>query len=448
MKRLVSIIIMILISLLTVSCSITPMKTNTDSNAVETDSSNIKNDDKGTTSSKKTTTINALVPKGNSTLWYYNNMGAVKLPEGIELNLLSTTDKDALAIEPDKIITKLLAHSNEFDIYFIGSDQELAKSIVDKGYYVDLLQNDKLKAYFDKMYPQIKKWSMSGDKTFGFPTSLWPDTHMVMREEQLEKLGYSIDDLKTFDDVLKFNDDWRNSKYRSEIGKGVYASMNEVCPYIIKSYLLSHYDYEKMYEEVDTKEFRDLLKGVKELSKNTELGDWNTFRSEQNYLSALPVGIFNLYPIYLSQSDNGEMIPAPVPLVGSETPGKYSMPVSFYIINPYSKNIDAAMEVMVQIAEMSKHLGMRDLLYKDMESYQCDNKDCSYGSTLTRIYNDKKMFSYMGNFYDKYEMYFAFPGMEDILATCSEYMQDNIQLDEAIERIKQNISVVQRENAQ
>jgi hypothetical protein len=448
MKRPVSIIIIVLISLFTVSCSITPMKTNTDSNDIKTESNGIKNDNKGTTSRKKTITINALVPKGNSNLWYYNNMGAVKLPEGIELNLLSTTDKDALAIEPDKIITKLLSHSNEFDIYFIGSDQEFAKSIVDKGYYVDLLQNDKLKAYFDKMYPQIKKWSMSGDKVFGFPTSLWPDAHMLMREEQLKKLDYSIDDLKTFADVLEFNNVWRSSKYRSEIGKGVYASMNEVFPYIIKSYLLSHYDYGRMYEEVDTKEFRDLLKGVKDLSKNTEFGDWNKFSSEQNYLSTLPVGIFNLYPIYLSQSDGGEMVPAPVPLVGSETPGKYSMPVSFYIINPYSDNIDAAMEVMVQIAEMSKHLGMRDLLYKDMESYQCDNKDCQYGDTLTKIYNDKKMFSYMENFYDKYEMYFAFPGMEDILVTCSDYMQDNITLDEAIEKIKQNISVVQRENAQ
>jgi hypothetical protein len=53
----------------------------------------------------------------------------------------------------------------------------------------------------------------------------------------------------------------------------------------------------------------------------------------------------------------------------------------------------------------------------------------------------------MGSFYDKYEMYFAFPGMSDILKVCSDYIEDNITLDEAIEKIKEKIYTVQRENA-
>jgi hypothetical protein len=448
MKRLVSIIIIALISLFTASCSITPMRTNTDSN-------NIENDNKVAASGEKTVTINALVPK-LSHLRFYEEQGLVKLPEGIELNLLPISEKNDVTIESDKIIPKLLAHSSEIDIYYVRSDQEFAKSIVDRGYYVDLMKNNKLKAYFDKMYPQIRKWSMSENKAFGFPVLVTPDAHMLINEQALKKLNYSSNSINTFKDLLNFNDTWKKSDFKSQSVKGVYASMKETGPYIIKSYLLSHYDYEKMYEEVDNNEFRDLLKNVKGLYENNGLGDGDAVGFRKNDLYNLPVYMGFSLPLYIYPGPvncNEEMRPFSVPVVGSEIQDKHSITSSFYIINPYSDNIEAAMEVMVKIAEMSKHYShsnsaiVWDLLYKDMESYNCDNEGCLYGCSLNKGYDNEEVFTNMGNFYDKYEMYFAFPGMSDILTVCSDYIEGNITLEEAIEKIKEKIYTVQRENA-
>ena len=140
------------------------------------------------------------------------------------------------------------------------------------------------------------------------------------------------------------------------------------------------------------------------------------------------------------------MEPVPLPLVGSEIPGKYSMDSSYYIINPFSKKIDAAMVVIEEIAEMSKHYMYDTLLYKDMESYKCDILGCKNASIKTQEYNEPHMFSKIGTFLEKYEVYFSFPGTEDVLDVCNDYMKDNITLEDAIDKMKRMISIVQREN--
>ncbi len=271
-----------------------------------------------------------------------------------------------------------------------------------------------------------------------------PYAHMKVKEGALVETGYSVDDLNTFADVLKFSNDWA----KTHGDKGAYVSMNETCPAILTSYLLSHYDYEMMFIDVDNSEFRDLLSSIKALMLNHGLGDIDSVGFSNIPHESLPIYIGQREPIYShGRSYWGEMSPVPLPLVDHETPGKRSIDSSFYVINPYSDHIDVAMELMAQIGAMSKlPIAINDLLYQDMASYNEEGFGDASVPSMISFYDKEEIFKKMGRFWEQHELYFAFPGLNDLLGICDEYLKDAVSLDEAIEKMEHIIDIVRREN--
>jgi hypothetical protein len=385
-------------------------------------------------------TVNVLVPE-QSTLGIMKHKVQQALPEGIRVQFLEANQKYAL--EVDELIYKLTAHSSEFDIFYIRSDQEFARNIIEKGFYVDLLQNDKISAFYDAMYSQIQKWCTYNNQMFGFPALVRPYAHLTAQENSLKQLGYSIDDLRTFSDVFRFSKEWED-KFQET---GVYWSPSETIATILRSYLLSHYDYDKMYIEVDNQNFRDFLEGLKDIRRNQ---DWVDVDNVDNlYFDYFSVEIFigNIFPVYVYKTHGfNEMAPASMPLLDQETDGRRAIDASFYIINPFSKHIDEALEAMVQIGEISKHADVRELLYKDMAFYSSGESTGVYGTPLNALYKEQRMYDRMGKYWQQHELYYAFPGMNDLLGICDEYLKDAVSLDEAIEKMEHIIDIVRRES--
>jgi len=140
------------------------------------------------------------------------------------------------------------------------------------------------------------------------------------------------------------------------------------------------------------------------------------------------------------------MEPAPMPLLDQEVVGKRAIDASFYIINPFSKHIDEAFEVMVQIGEISKNYTSRDLLYEDMTFYNSGESIGVYGTPLNVLYQEQRIYDRMEKFWQQHELYFTFPGLNDLLEVCDEYLKDAVSLDEAIEKMEHIIDIVRRES--
>ncbi len=134
MRGIFSITIIIFLLMFVTSCAISPMRTKDDEKSSKSTPGMSekgveagRNDPK---SSKEVVTLNVLVPEA-SLLKVATKRAKSMIPENIDLHFIPM--KQALYVEEEELVPKLLAHSKEIDIFYIRSNQEFSRSVIEKG---------------------------------------------------------------------------------------------------------------------------------------------------------------------------------------------------------------------------------------------------------------------------------------------------------------------------
>ena len=118
---------------------------------------------------------------------------------------------NAPSYESDEIVQRLLSGDDSFDVYVISSKSDVALSLLNKGLYGDISTYPELNDVFDDLYPSFVEASTINGEIFGMPLQFYSYGHLMSPRPYMENIGWSIEQLTTIDDLLMFDEEWRQS---------------------------------------------------------------------------------------------------------------------------------------------------------------------------------------------------------------------------------------------
>ena len=332
------------------------------------------------------------------------------------------------SFEAEEIVPLLLSGDDSFDVYVIPYKAEFALSLLNKGYYVDLSTYPEMKEVFDHMYITLVEGSTFNDEVFGFPLQVYTNGHLKYARPRMERIGWSPEQLKTIDDLLDFDKEWKQSNQRKE---SVAIYIDSVMDQIIFRYIYNHYDYDRYYVDLDNAEFYDVLISAKRLYESDIIHNDYSY-GDVNYVLESAMGPHSRYSEYF-----------PMPQVKDQN-DKNGMHAYWMAINPNSENIDTVVEMFRTFAELSKLKDVYVKLYNDSEYYL----NCSLD--IPNIQKKVKSLSpeyleRVDKLYQQHQIFFAIPGESQVREIFTTYLDGDLEMKEAIAQAQQIIDIVSRE---
>lgn len=344
--------------------------------------------------------------------------------------------------------TSLMAEDSSFDIYTFNTTLADILTIIRKDYFVDLQTSDKLSAQFPLMYREIRQMISYDGKVFGFPLMSRNDPITIAWTKDLVN-KYGINTLPcTLEDLLSLNDTLGNNS--GNIMLPAFSFNNK-----IKMDLLSnqfdpakyHIDFEKVdiqRAKTNYKVLRDsnLLYDTQNYFNNSSYKLENAIGSKYLYQVKQNLELYDFENIYLSDDDSNRYIG-----------------FNFLMINPYSDNIDLALEFIADIAILQK-TGKDQLflekgekaqesyvftiplypLYKDAQTY-IDNEFSLYPPwDYTQEYLDMH-----GDSIKDLTLFTRFNGYDECMEIIQSYFDDEIEEEMAKQQMQRIMDLVSRE---
>lgn len=328
----------------------------------------------------------------------------------------------------DQLIKSLLTKSPDIDLYCIASSQDIVPVILRNHYYVDLSRDDKLNAHFDAMYPEIRDWCTDGDEIFGFPFNVICQNHIMVNLDMMDTIGYSAGDIRTVDGLLDFCDAWRKAE-SSPPNDGFPIAPSKY----YYNYILLNYDRSTGKLDLDTPEFRSILTQCRDLLAYEDL-----FQRSSGLMSDIDS---DASPLYFEcgciLSGNPQYEPIVYPLLDAEeADAKRFSYITWLIINPYGRHVD---QVMACLTALAGAVGKSDM-YIPTPIYR-----------NTGYYADQDLYSQerldaAGEFLTHMDVGIVFPGFEEIMSLCNQYVYDGTKtLDEVIAEAQHTLDMMREE---
>lgn len=333
------------------------------------------------------------------------------------------------SFELEEIAPLLLSGDSSFDVYVIPYKSELAVSLLNKGYYVDLSTYPEMNEVFDHMFPTLVEGSTFNEEVFGFPLSVWTYGHLMYPRPDMKKISWSPERLKTIDDLLDFDKEWGQSNQGKE---SVAIHRDFVMDQIIFRYIYNHYDYDGYHVDLDNGEFYDVLISAKRLYESDIIRNDYSYRSNDAYVLQGVIGPYSRYSEYF-----------PMPQVKDQN-DKNGMRAYWIVINPNSENIDTAIEMLRTLAEVSKLKDVNGEIYRDAEYYLSCNLDLP--NIQSKVKNlPSEYLERVDKLYQQHQIFLPIPGESQVKEIFTTYLNGDLEMKEAITQAQQIIDIVSRE---
>jgi ABC-type glycerol-3-phosphate transport system substrate-binding protein len=242
----------------------------------------------------------------------------------------------------------MVSKNADTDLYIVNSAGAY-QDIREKGYAAPMNANATLLAQAKEFYPAIQSALFEGDSLLAFPLNVSPDTWTLNRTvwEDLALGEYPA----TFDAFFKAVEDW-DEKYASDNPDYTLLESHEgflgFAALIVKQYLLQH-ETENAPVSFDDPAFREAAQAA--------LSHRETIDSQEGGPSPI-IMTYNQY-LGVGYNDSDEVISIPPPALSENSPRMVKASMDLFILNPLSKNDEAALEFIAfyagQMSETAKY---------------------------------------------------------------------------------------------
>ena len=244
----------------------------------------------------------------------------------------------------EDLVQALLTQSSNYDIFVLDTQYFDITPIFEKGYFVDLSANPKIATRIEQMYPSIVAKVKNNGKLFAAPVgiSIFADT---IDPQALADL-FGTDRVPVhYDEFLDVLRSWRTLSVE-ELDQyqvvGAAAPQRWLLDTLLRNYI-ANYQYTQEPLNFDTPLFHELLASFRELDdvcirKNPDYESEKTWIFYPAETDLLDTGAWaGKHMLLLSPNDIKAQ-----PIKGS---------LKLYVINPFSQNVDLAMEYVAYTLE-------------------------------------------------------------------------------------------------
>lgn len=328
--------------------------------------------------------------------------------------------------ETDKMLLRLMAGDDSFDFFYLPIFR--VREVIEQGYYVELSQYEEINALFSEMNSSVKVDLSYNDNIFGFPEGGVNFDVLPYDLDKLNSLDRNIEDIKTIDDLIQLDKDWiaagnpsgscvAISEYDFDahyISMPIYSALNTDTRHID----FSSIDFETIIEK------RNILLNRNMIVQGTDIAKLKN-KDTLIYKDKFSLGSGTDYIFY--------------PSILSDQPNTSYYIIGFYMINPYSKNIDETIEFFIALGESLKDSSdwvykSSYSLYKDMELYTGNNESV-----------DKSQTELAEDFFDNGSMYFSFKEYRELSPILEMMKKDEISIEDGVAQMQKIIDLVSEE---
>ena len=294
---------------------------------------------------------------------------------------------------PDEIILKMLAGDDDIDIYFISNSQ--LHNVIDCGFYT-FIESEIIDNYISQCRDILQEYSTVDGKTAFMPVGT-NTAAILIPKSAIEETGVTAEDIEYLDDFLAFVRNYDGDRI-------AYTNSSSIFDYFESQYEMFYCDYENkeanfetplymhIYEEIwggwqdsdgkigATLGFEHNLSG--DYSNNSEhaLCTFGYYSNAENFTDERLNSDPDVYKTAGSTDFFEKWRAFPIPKI-SEDVTCNADGGSYAIINPYSKNKEAALKVLELLAsDYFKYSGnaFSGFVYEDKamypESYHPDSE--------------------------------------------------------------------------
>jgi len=105
-----------------------------------------------------------------------------------------------------ELVGQLITKQFNFDIMWLRTTQINPHILMEKGYYMDLSQNETIRKAVESMYPAFQQAAMYDGKLYAFPNGIGFD-FMQIDPDDWQEAGYTDDDIpQSYEELLQFLD--------------------------------------------------------------------------------------------------------------------------------------------------------------------------------------------------------------------------------------------------
>lgn len=341
-------------------------------------------------------------------------------------------------LTPDELLPRLLANDNSFDVFMVSTSTQYTRSLLNKGYYVDLSVYPQIMKDFDHSYPIIKEACTHNDAIFGIPVRFDSSGHLYQRRPLIYRVDWTMADFTTLDDLYTFHETWE----QSDQSRGAIAIYYDIIlRQIIFRYIYNHYDYENYSIDLSTPEFEDVLLAAKKLYQS------DICHKDYNYIYKEPdkyavVGLYGREDI-----PNVDMHATIPQIMGHDDDDRIEMNV--LITNPNIEDMDLVLRMYNIISEMQKTtMGAfsKLLRYSDIDYYQSASfNPKQYNAKFKEL--DQAQLDFAAQYYDRHAIFYAIPGSDQMKEIFHAYLKEEIDMDVAITNAQQILDLMAGETA-
>lgn len=261
-----------------------------------------------------------------------------------ELKFKSLIDKDV----SEQFVQDMITRNGEADIYVID-DANLLGAIKRKGYFYDLAQDEYIKERFKHMYEPFREAFMQGEAIAALPKELYFEC-MSYDKDIIKQFGFTLP--KTYEEYLDFCLNWYEKYQDDNPDIKLYQNLS------VESILLKYTDEiarnggDIKYNSPKLKKLMD--KYLRLLKKSEEF----------SFTDFDPTYIFYSYG-FMALNKNSKHGFMPLVFIDGNTPAVGpDGSLSYFVINPYSKNKQTAIELL-RLFDKNGTAQYQAMLYSD-----------------------------------------------------------------------------------
>lgn len=167
------------------------------------------------------------------------------------------------AVQTDAEIGQMLLTGGGADVYLLNTSSSLYRSMVRKGYFVDLADSEAVRGFVENMFPHLASMVWDDQRLCGMPAMLECNTWCCY-PEAMENLGLTMEDMPhTYDELFDLISRWGNEWEDNDEDIQLFLSSKEFTQKDMLSYLMQEHaaycESKQIPLTFDTPEFRHML---------------------------------------------------------------------------------------------------------------------------------------------------------------------------------------------
>lgn len=316
-------------------------------------------------------------------------------------------------VTDEELALYMLTKNKINDVFHVSTSEVTAHNVKEKGSFHPLNDVPCVKEYMDACFPFIREAATDDEgNIWMFPIVVRANC-LVFHTENAAKSGLDIKNAKTPLDVMSFVSDAQ----KNEKKVNYYLNISD----FISSCLLKTL---RESDTLDTPEFRTFIESLREFM---ELGDLSVgvantseilYNPEILFMNYSPIGTFDR-TARLANSEESDMFDV-IPVTG--TSGSPTAYCEFLVVNPYSDNLEAALDFISSAANHAL-TAKNSFMLSDPSTYT----DSEYTRNLYKLYENSTIDFNLPN--------------EIFNSIIFEYLNYKITIDEMVDKVNLTLNM-------